>query len=445
MGLSRTLRGMESFAQTTRALERDRARGMRSWTLTTGSVLLLIWGAWFVLGNVPVTATSSTGRLRTVAPAHPLAVGSHAGTVVESRLALGAVVDAGEVLVELEAHGIDARVDAEAARLRSLLGERAAVTEELAALDSARVATSRAFGAWLDQARAQLEVARVDLEVAERELERQRRLHDRELGSAEQLRSAEDARSRARSEVEARRAGLAALESDRDRQLLAIVDGRTEARAEQSHLDGDIEIARRGIEHYEEEREHYEVSATVSGVVGSVIDLTPGTFLAAGQVVGTVVPDDSLLVVATFRPTGTAGRIRPGQPARLVLDAYAWPAHGAVPLVVAAVASEPDARGLVRVELRLGGAGATPLRHGATGSVEVEVGRESPWKRLAATLGRSIGSGETERATGETSVDPTADDLRRGFAAPDLSFSDESGLAAFDDPARGSGARREDR
>src|SRR5215813_743158 len=104
-----------AFTQSMRSLEADRGR----WALASLSVLLVLlsgWGAWFVFARVALYEVTRTARLEVDQAVHPIAT-PVAGRIVATHLVVGRDVQAGEVLVELDAAAF--RLQHEEARQRS--------------------------------------------------------------------------------------------------------------------------------------------------------------------------------------------------------------------------------------------------------------------------------------------------------------------------------------
>lgn len=104
-----------------------------------------------------------------------------------------------------------------------------------------------------------------------------------------------------------------------------------------------------------------------------------------------------LFVQAEFAPDTAFGRLHPGQPARLTLQAFPWIEYGSVVLRVTAVQPPRAYDGSVQVTLSLPTRDepATtrhlpPLQAGLTGRVEVDVARLSPMALLWRRLGRDV-------------------------------------------------------
>jgi membrane fusion protein (multidrug efflux system) len=136
--------------------------------------------------------------------------------------------------------------------------------------------------------------------------------------------------------------------------------------------------------------------APVSGRLGEVAEVHAGSVVQAAERLGAIVPEGEPRAVAWF-PLAVSGRIRPGQPARLRLQAFPWTQYGTLAATVAEVGNEARG-GLIRVELALASrltASAIPVGHGLSGSAEVAVERVSP----AVLVLRAAGQLTTTRPT----------------------------------------------
>ena len=150
------------------------------------------------------------------------------------------------------------------------------------------------------------------------------------------------------------------------------------ARRLELELGGSVKILHATVDQLTHSIELHGIRAPVSGFVGEAESLQPGSMIAKGQRLGSIVPEGALHAVSYFTAAST-GRIQPGQPARLQLQGYPWTRFGWLEGRVTHVASEP-AEGMIRVEVALQHqAGSTiPVVHGLPGSVEVEVESLSP-------------------------------------------------------------------
>ena len=90
-------------------------------------------------------------------------------------------------------------------------------------------------------------------------------------------------------------------------------------REEQTALDALVSEEKR----FHEERALYTVRAPINGVLLGFNGLSAGVFVPAGQSLGTLSPDDSL-VVETLIPPRDVGLIRLGQPVKIRIDAYPY-------------------------------------------------------------------------------------------------------------------------
>lgn len=375
------------FERTTRALAADHGRGA-AWAWLAAGLLGAAWIAWFTLGRVTLWEVSPQARLEVQQTAHPVAAPLGAA-LHRSHLQLGRRVQAGEVLAELDDRAAQARLREEAGRAAALPARRRALLQEIDALAAgvqgdrqsavaaAQAATARAaeWQAQIDYARdherrlvAEAAAGGVPEIDALRARAEARRLHAAAEGqAAEARRLAADAQVReaqGRSRIDALRGQLAAL-------------------------DGEAATLAAGLARLQAEAERYRLRAPVAGVLADVPPLSPGSWVAEGQRLATVVPDGELRVVADFAPAAALGRVQPGQSAQVRLDGFPWLAHGTLAARVQQVAGEVRDQRL-RVELRLepGAGAALPLRHGLQGSVEVALEQVSPATLLLRTLGR---------------------------------------------------------
>jgi membrane fusion protein (multidrug efflux system) len=144
-------------------------------------------------------------------------------------------------------------------------------------------------------------------------------------------------------------------------------------------LENDIATSEATISRLKVEIEKHLVRAPIAGRVGDAVPLPPGAYVAEGQQLATIVPAGELIIVAEFSPAQTLGRVRPGQSARLRLDAFPWTQYGTVPARVSRVATEVRDN-MVRVEFALDGDAAKSglVQHGLLGTVEVGVEQTSP-------------------------------------------------------------------
>lgn len=351
-----------------------------------GAILMVAWAAWFVGSAIPDYEVSRGARLEAARGPHVVASVIR-GRVVSERLELGRVVRAGESLVELDTRDealalaqVTARIGAIASQLAATRAERDAEVRVVAQLGTARVARKR-------EAEARRGAAQATALRAARDARRSAQLREQEaVSDADHARVLADATNR-REELAAAAHAIGALES--------------EARAAEERARARIAALEYDIAELEGEREtldarsrllalHIEngvVRAPLDGRLGEVARLRAGSFVGEGERVAVIVPSGDLRVVAEFPPEAM-GRIAPGQPARVRLDAFPWTEYGTVPARVVRVGSASNDE--VQVELSLDPASNAriALQHGLVGSVEVETSRDSPAAIAMRSLGR---------------------------------------------------------
>lgn len=380
------------FSRSMRALEAD---GFRRWgvTLALAALVLAGWGAWFLLARVAVYEVSRAARLESTEEAHPVDA-RVAGRVVATRLEVGRVVKKGELLAEVESDTQRLQLAEEEARLRIIAPQLEAALGEIRSERRALGHAKQGVQETLEEARARHREATAAKALADAQLVRRNRLLAGGHVSASEVDQARADAHQRKAAAEALALAVGRLEWD---QRIARSDRRTRVqhvRRDLAVLQGEVQTRRATIARLRFEIEKHRIVAPIAGRLGEVSLLRVGSVLKEGDRLCTVVPPGGVKVVADFLPAGAVGRVKAGQSARLRMDGFPWAQYGIIAAEVMAVSSEPR-NGQIRVELRLGQTGPTPipLQHGLPGSVEVEIERVSPATLVLRAAGQLL-SGE---------------------------------------------------
>jgi membrane fusion protein (multidrug efflux system) len=385
-----------TFSRTLRSLEAERSRRLFIEVLIVA--LILGWTLWLLFGRVVVFEVSERARLEVKSAAHPVAA-PVGGQVVETLLTIGRRVEAGDVLVVLDAEGERRAVEEHRVRRDGLAARRRALEQEIQAEEEAARTQQKARGTALEEAQAQIKQAEARANFSERQLEMSTRLRAVSAISQEEFR-----RDQAQAEVD--RAAVLALklaatrqEQDRTTQESERKARLAKLRREATELEGDIATQEAAIRRLEYDMAQRVIRAPVSGQVGEAAEFRAGSVVRAADRLGAIVPTGEPRGVAFF-PAAAVGRIRPGQIARLRLDGFPWTQYGTLPATVADVGNEPTS-GLIRVEFTLAPEPDSPIivEHGLPGSAEVEVEYVSP----AILVLRAAGQFLAGRRTSERS------------------------------------------
>jgi multidrug resistance efflux pump len=379
-----------AFSRSMRSLAADRYN--RTLLGLLSAVLLLGgWGAWFLLSRIAVYEVTQNARLEVDRAPHAIAT-PVAGRIAVMRLVVGQEVQAGEVLVELDAEAQRLQQEEARARLAALAAQLAARRQEVTAEEAARQGEQQAARVGLDEARARHREAEVAARSAEEEAEFYVRLQARGLAAQLDI-------VRTRAEVHKRHAAadtlrlavgrLDAEQQTRERDRLARLE---RLKREVTQIEGDIDTAAATLERQGHEIEQRRIRAPVAGRLGEVATLQSGAVLREGETLGAILPPSALKVVAYFLPPVALGRLHPGQPARLRLAGFPWTQYGSIAATVTSVAHEVR-DGQIRVELHLtpDAASPIPLQHGLPGAVEVEVERLTPAALVLRVVGQRLG------------------------------------------------------
>lgn len=378
-----------AFSRTVRALKADSFRGS---VLALACVMALLggWVAWFLFAKVARYEVTDVARLEVDQESHPIQAPVVA-RVISANLSLGRTVEAGDVLVELDANAEQLEIKEQRTHLEGLTGEINSLKGQVADLEQARAREQQTAQVAIDQARDKFREADALARSADHESQRLEKLsaeglvprRDYDIGKmeAERLRHAADS---LKVEPDRIQRDLRTRESDRQAQLQNLYSQIRRLEGEQTTTTADIDRLA-----YEVERRM--IRAPVSGRLAEVATLRPGSVVDEGERLCAIVPAGKLRAVAEFPPPAALGRIRPGQPARLRLEGFPWAQYGSLAATVSTVASEIR-DGRVRVELSIARNPqfAVPLQHGLPGSIEVEVERVSPAALTLRTVGQLI-------------------------------------------------------
>jgi multidrug resistance efflux pump len=382
----------DAFARSLRAVTHE-PQGLIVASACTGVGLLVAWLAWFVLARVTVYEASESARMEYVRAARPVDV-AVAGRVVEEHLTLGAHVRAGAPLLVLDTSLDERRLSEERARLAALAPERDALVQQIAREREQLTLTQQASLSAIEEARAHDSRAGVELRFARERAERMAS-SDVVLAQIDVLKAKAES-EQATASAGAASAHLARALREHDAALSRTLARIAELTRSLAQLDGALAGGHAASAVIEQQIELRTVRAPFDGVLGEVATLRAGSVVREGQRIATILPSDQLHVVASFAPARVAGKLRPGQRARLRLDSYPFTQYGSVGLEVKNVAREVR-DGQLRAELALDGANTSiPLQHGLTGRVEVELEEVAPALLVLRAAGRMLsGAPET--------------------------------------------------
>ena len=378
-----------AFSRSERFLEADNSR--RSYFgLLLGTVLLALWAVWFFFARVSVYEVSDKAELEVDQAVHPIGA-AVSGRIVASRLVLGKHVQAGDVLVELEAESQQFQLGEQQSQVAGSRPQISAIEAQIASEKQAYRNEKAAAEQALEESRAHSREAESASQFAQSEAERKRKGFAAGVTSEAELnRSLADAQER-RAAADGLRHAIARLESEqhtrlneRDAQIQKLTSDLNKIKSERA-------TASVTVQRLQEEVDRRNIRAPIDGTLGEIAPLRVGGFVRAGDQVGSVVPEGRLRVVANFAPPAALGRILPGQTARLRLEGFPWGQYGSVGATVTSVASEIR-DGTIRVELALKADDRSriPLQHGLPGSVEVQVEDISPASLVLRIAGSSL-------------------------------------------------------
>lgn len=375
-----------NFQRTLRSLECER----RSWLAWSAMGLTVAMLGWSIGARIPVFETTHSARIEVFSDSYAVAT-TIAGQIKLSNLRLGAIVKAGDILVELDATNTRLQRDEAEARVTAIKDRQAAILKEIQSerTTSASVVTGREQA--LIESQAKVDRCAAQLQLAKQHAERISKLKTSQAVTQTEVEEAEAA-------VRGSKASLAEATAALDRQRLERITLESECNTriirlerESVEFEGQLRVERAAIDRLSRVIADHRVLSPANGRLDQLGQVREGTVVTAAQPLAVVVPVGRPRVVAQF-PVKSVGRIRIGQPARVRLDGFPWTQYGTVSAHVDQVGTEPQS-GLVRVELAIDEQSNTtvPLEHGLTGALEIEVERTSPKNLILRSTGQYLG------------------------------------------------------
>ena len=373
------------FRSTLQSLAIDNATDRRA----VGGLMVaaaIAWGIWSMIARVPIYATSDLARLESQQSTYRIAPAVD-GHISRADLQLGQTVRKGQILVELDSTTPRNALEEGATRV-------AALRRDVVALERQLQAEMRAFEADRARQAVAIQEAGAATEEAAAQLEAARRQSD-DLAKLRAAGIAADASAAAAAqEAKARLARMTTLNLGRQRLESTRTVSAAEAQsrlatlqAQRTRLEGDVAIAEHAMAQRVHDIELRRIIAPVSGRIGELQNVHVGTFISAGTGLGTVVPDQSLRIVADLSPD-LMTRVRAGEPARFRYEGRSTLTHGSVAAVVTRTGTEVRDGTFEVILAPVGGqTPAIPLTHGLRGSIDIEVERLSPLNLLLRRAG----------------------------------------------------------
>ncbi|WP_306600680.1 HlyD family secretion protein [Geothrix sp. 21YS21S-2] len=293
--------------------------------MTAGVLAVLVAGGmgWHYRDRVSTDDAQVDGHL---VPVSCKVNGSVEKVLVEDNQA----VKAGDVLVQLDARDLQARVDQARAALAQA---EAQVVSSHADTDKARSSYDQARSSDLQVAEANLEASRSTLATAKADLERTRPLAERQEISAQAFDAYRNRFEVADSQYKAAERRLASVRQESDIRRAGL--GAQEARTVQAKAG--ILAAKANLEALELQLSYTRITAPVDGVVTrKSVEL--GQIIQPGQGLLTLVPLHQTWITANFKETQLR-KVRAGMEAEVTVDMNGIVLHGTVDSIAASTGS----------------------------------------------------------------------------------------------------------
>jgi membrane fusion protein (multidrug efflux system) len=366
-----------NFYNTTHALKLDSYRTAITVTCI-GLVLLAIWLAWFSFSKITIYETSSKVRLEVNNFSNPITT-LVSGKVNSVNFSLAKEIKANDVLLVLDSNNENLRLKEAEAKLQSLPSQISALEKQIIALNHAKFETQQANLSAVQSVRSRQNEINSAIAFAK---DNEHRLT--ELSNLGQMPLIETLK--ARTEVQKLNAGKDALESDVQKLLKETETHKHQQDAEIENLNREIArlkgeelITQTLMATLQQSIDNHTILSPVSGKIGEMIPLQVGSYVTAGDKLGSIIPYSDLKIVADFLPSSVIGRIKVGQTASMRLDAFPWAQYGTLKAKVSRVGSEiRDNQVKVEFVPETTANSMIVLQHGLPGSIEVTIEQLSP-------------------------------------------------------------------
>jgi len=380
-----------AFYRTTRSLNLDRFRFSIIGILVAIAILLL-WIAWSLWFKISLYEVSDSARIEVAKAVHPVAA-PISGRIIKADLVLGQEVQQGDILFELDARVDQLRLNEQQTLVPALKNEVATLQNNILEEQEAIRREEQSTHVALEEATARYKTADAAAKFAKQEAERSHELFKKGLISESDYQQKQSESDKWQASTEAYRLAISRIRLEHDVRTSDRKSKIEGLQREIAMLNGKISVAENTIARMEQEIDNYIIRAPISGTIGEMLEIKPGSVVSMGDKLVTIVPAGEVKIVAHFSKEATVGRIAPGQKAEMRLDAYPWMQFGTVKAQVANVGSESN-NGKVRVDLAIQHQDAPKfsIRHGLTGLVEVEVNQIKPIDLILRKVGTLIKS-----------------------------------------------------
>jgi membrane fusion protein (multidrug efflux system) len=392
------------FSRSLRSIEAD-GYHRPGFVFALALALGVVWTGWFVTARVAVIEVAETARLEVDQAAHGIeaAVG---GRVTSSRLILEQEVQAGDVLMELDAEPLRLSLGEEKAKQAAFSPQIAALGQEIDAGERALEEQRSVTKARVDEAEARRREAETAADLAGTEARRAARLFAESLASESEAVKAKAESEQKRAVADETKLATTRIEVEQRANETELRARLARLHANVAQLEGQRAMSAAAVQQLEYEIERRKIRAPIAGRLGEIAPVRVGGVVKEGERLGAVIPAGQIRIVSEFLPAAAIGRIRPGQSARMRPEGFPWTEYGVLGATVRRVATEPRS-GRIRVELDLAPRAESriPMQHGLPGTLEIEVERASPAALVFRAAGRRLAAPARNTETRSDSVE----------------------------------------
>jgi membrane fusion protein (multidrug efflux system) len=375
------------FSRTMRSLSADRSGSLIA-GISLVAILLAVWTYWAIVARLSIYAVSAGARVEMGSGTQPVQ-SLYSGRISANYLVPGRKVERGDTLVELDSGEQRMQLAEEQSQRSSISQELDTLRQQITAEKGALEQQGAAAQTSIREAEAKLQEAMAQAGYANLDADRRSKLFKAGLGTELDSARATAEAKRQQAVVEGLRLTAGRLRQENEakqNERISQIDGLEREAAQITGLKSKQGAT---LERLNSEVGSRRIVAGVDGTVGEAAPLRPGAVISVGERLGSIVPSGRLIVVAHYNPATAAGRVHPGQRARLRLDGFPWTQYGTLAATVTRVSNEVR-DGTMRVDLAPSPGSRFPLRYGLPGSTEIEIEQVSPAMLLLRETGELL-------------------------------------------------------
>jgi multidrug resistance efflux pump len=315
-----------AFTNTTRAIAAD-SSSRDKFIIIISLLLLLMWGAWFLMANITLYKTSIEGVIKQHGQDIDLGL-TVSGKVSAIYTKLGQQLKKGELILSLDNPALVAGL----AHNKVLLSQ---LDAQFKMLGNEQHASTTASQLTLEELQIKLHQLQQNLTYLQEIAEIQANIEDRhktlvltQKGAQLEYLEAQKTYQKALIDMQATRTQISEVEFTLQAANAQSEQALAQLLQRRNSLEQQISRVQTNIQQQQLQLAEYDLRAPQDGVMAALTVIKSGQIIQAGQSVGTLLTATDSYVEAQFDPQDALGHLHAGQQARILVKGFAWTQYG---------------------------------------------------------------------------------------------------------------------